>query len=109
MDEWANVQISSLRLSLTNKFQAYPDVPAQGENFRIFYKGKAEPVGGTSVSSPAFAGFVSLLNDARLNAGLPPMGFLNPFLYSSGFVGLNDISIGNNSGCGTPGFNVSQL
>ena len=40
-----------------------------------------EPVGGTSASSPTFAGLVSLLNEARLDAGKPAMGFLNPFLY----------------------------
>ncbi len=64
-------------------------------------------IGGTSASSPTFTGFVALLNDVRLKAGLPPLGFLNPFLYSKGFQGLNDITIGHNSGCGTTGFNVS--
>jgi tripeptidyl-peptidase-1 len=100
--------LSSLRLSLTNKFQAYPDVAAQGDKLKIFLKGKAMLIGGTSAACPAFAGFVSLLNDARLNAGLPSLGFLNPFLYSKGYAGLNDITIGHNSGCGTQGFNVSQ-
>ena len=88
-------------------FQAYPDVAAQGDNFKIFLKGKAILIGGTSCAAPTFTGFVSLLNDARLKAGLPSLGFLNPFLYSKGFKGLNDITIGHNSGCGTQGFNVS--
>jgi hypothetical protein len=90
------------------KFQAYPDVAAQGDNYKIFVGGKSELIGGTSASSPTFTAFVSLLNDARMNAGLPPLGFLNPFLYSKGFAGLNDITIGNSTGCGTQGFNVSQ-
>ena len=89
-------------------FQAYPDVAAQGDNFKIFLEGQAILIGGTSCSAPTFTGFVSLLNDARLKAGLPSLGFLNPFLYSKGFKGLNDITIGHNSGCGTQGFNVSQ-
>lgn len=79
---------------------------AEGLRFRIYYKGKPVSIGGTSASSPAFAGFVSLLNDVRLSQGLSPLGFLNPFLYSKGFQGLNDITAGNNPGCGTPGFTV---
>ena len=47
---------------------------------------------------------VSLLNDARIAAGLPSLGFLNPWLYSQGYKGLNDITSGNNPGCGTQGF-----
>jgi len=47
------------------------------------------------------------LNDARLKAGLPSLGFLNPFLYSKGFAGLNDITVGHNAGCGTEGFNAT--
>ncbi|KAF8806308.1 subtilisin-like protein [Phlegmacium glaucopus] len=87
--------------------RAYPDVSAQSDNFKIFLDGKAILIGGTSASSPTFAGFVALLNDARLNAGLPPLGFLNPFLYSKGFSGLNDIISGHNAGCGTQGFNAT--
>lgn len=29
-------------------------------------------------------------------------------LYSTGLAGLNDILVGNNAGCGTPGFNVTE-
>jgi hypothetical protein len=46
-----------------------------------------------------------MLNDARINAGKPPLGFLNPWLYGIGYAGLNDITLGNNPGCGTEGFN----
>jgi tripeptidyl-peptidase-1 len=44
--------------------------------------GMTFPAGGTSASAPEFAGVVSLLNDARLNAGKAPLGFLNPALYA---------------------------
>ena len=64
-------------------FQAIPDVSAQSNLFRIFFRGRAASIGGTSASSPAFAGIVSLLNDARLSKGLPPLGFLNPLLYNA--------------------------
>ncbi|KAF8914258.1 subtilisin-like protein [Gymnopilus junonius] len=87
--------------------RAIPDVAAQGDFFRVIIGGEAFLIGGTSASSPTFAGFVALLNDVRLNAKLPPLGFLNPFIYSKGFNGLNDITVGNNAGCGTPGFNTS--
>ena len=81
---------------------------AQGDRFRIWYRGRAAKIGGTSASSPAFAGFVGLLNDARLQANKPPLGFLNPLLYSKGVAGFTDILSGSNPGCGTPGFNVTQ-
>lgn len=87
--------------------QGIPDVSAQSDLFKVFIGGQAFLIGGTSASSPTFTGFVALVNDVRLSAGLPPLGFLNPFLYKQGFAGLNDITVGNNGGCGTPGFNVS--
>ncbi|KAH9482489.1 Tripeptidyl-peptidase sed3 [Psilocybe cubensis] len=88
--------------------RAIPDVAAQGDLFKVFIEGQAFLIGGTSASSPTFTGFVALLNDVRLKAGRPPLGFLNPFIYSKGFLGLNDITVGHNSGCGTPGFNTSK-
>lgn len=87
--------------------QGIPDVSAQSDFFRIFFQGQPGLIGGTSASSPTFAGFVSLLNDVRLSNNLPPLGFLNPFLYSTGNAGFTDITVGNNPGCGTEGFNVS--
>ena len=63
-------------------------------------------ISGTSASAPAFAGVVALLNDAMLAANKPPLGFLNPLLYGAGAAGMNDITVGNAPGCGTPGFNV---
>ena len=63
-----------------------------------------------SAAAPTFAGFVSLLNAARLAAGLPPLGFLNPLVYAVHAVApgaFNDIAVGNNPGCGTPGFNAT--
>jgi tripeptidyl-peptidase-1 len=69
--------------------------------------GKPMLIGGTSASAPTFAGIVALLNDVRLSNNLSSLGFLNPLLYSKGIGGLNDITVGHNSGCGTTGFNVS--
>jgi tripeptidyl-peptidase-1 len=37
--------------------------------------------GGTSASTPTVAGIISLINDHRLNGGLPPIGFVNQRLW----------------------------
>ncbi|KAF5388188.1 hypothetical protein D9615_000691 [Tricholomella constricta] len=88
--------------------RAFPDVSAQSDRFRIFLSGRSILIGGTSASSPAFAGIVALLNDVRLSRGLPSLGFLNPLIYSKAAAGFNDITIGHNSGCGTTGFNATK-
>ncbi|KAL9713097.1 hypothetical protein Ac2012v2_004338 [Leucoagaricus gongylophorus] len=87
--------------------RAYPDVSAQSDRYRIWLGGRPVLIGGTSASSPAFTGFVALLNDALLSQGLSPLGFLNPLIYSIPEA-FNDITIGHNSGCGTTGFNVTE-
>ena len=57
---------------------------------------------------------VSLLNEARLNAGKPAMGFLNPFLYKNQADGFTDVTVGSNKigrggGMALPyGFNCSK-
>jgi tripeptidyl-peptidase-1 len=66
-------------------------------------------IGGTSAASPTVAGLVALLNDARIAAGKPSLGFLNPLIYKLNGYGFHDIVVGNAPGCGTPGFNVSVL
>jgi tripeptidyl-peptidase I len=89
--------------------QAYPDVSAQADNFKVFLSGSSSRIGGTSASAPSFAGLVALLNDARLTAGKPSLGFLNPLIYSLDGKGFHDVVVGNAPGCGTPGFNVSTF
>lgn len=100
----------------------------------MFIGGNETLIGGTSASSPTFAGIVGLLNDARATNGLPTLGFLNPLLYSlqnatsngtatssssasspratttarvsfaNGTTPFNDVVVGSNPGCGTNGF-----
>jgi tripeptidyl-peptidase I len=57
------------------------------------------PSGGTSAACPVWGGLTGLLNDARFKAGLPAMGFLNPWLYSQGEDFLVDITRGAARGC----------
>lgn len=47
---------------------------------------------------------IGLLNDARLRAGKTSLGFLNPWIYSTGGKGFTDITGGAAVGCdGTNG------
>ncbi|VDC03355.1 unnamed protein product [Peniophora sp. CBMAI 1063] len=87
--------------------RGYPDVAAQGVNFQVVIGGQTGGVSGTSASSPAFAGVVSLLNDYRLSQGKSSLGFLNPMLYTTGVPGFNDITSGSNPGCSTDGFSTA--
>ncbi|EIW75873.1 tripeptidyl peptidase A [Coniophora puteana RWD-64-598 SS2] len=87
--------------------RAYPDVSAQGVNFLVYIAGKPENVSGTSCATPAFASIVTMLNDARLQAGKSSLGFLNPMLYGNASAALNDITAGSNPGCATAGFNAT--
>ncbi|KAJ5308786.1 hypothetical protein N7508_004165 [Penicillium antarcticum] len=82
--------------------RGFPDVSAHSlyPDYQIIAAGKTSATGGTSAAAPTFAGLVGLLNDARLRAGKPVLGFLNPFLYTKGFKALNDITGGASYGCG---------
>ncbi|KAF7375849.1 Peptidase S53 domain-containing protein [Mycena sanguinolenta] len=74
--------------------RGFPDVAAQGVNFEIAWDTELGTVDGTSCSSPTFASVVALLNDRLVAAGKSPLGFLNPFLYTTGRAALNDITSG---------------
>ncbi|KAH9051634.1 subtilisin-like protein [Lactarius deliciosus] len=88
-----------------------PDVSAQAVNFVIVIHSAGAHVSGTSCSTPLIAsvqtvaGIISLLNDFLISEGKSPLGFLNPWLYSTEVMsGLNDIISGSNPGCDTDGF-----
>ncbi|KAK1834613.1 tripeptidyl-peptidase [Podospora conica] len=78
--------------------RAIPDVAAQGSNFAVFNKNYTMMLAGTSASCPVFTGIVALLNAARRTQGNPPLGFLNPWLYSIQDA-FNDIKDGYGGGC----------
>ena len=92
--------------------RATPDVCALGEGFQVVQNGHVIAVGGTSASAPTFAGIISLLNEARLQAGKKPLGFLNKFLYQN-MDAFTDVTMGTNAiGRGTGpikyGFNATK-
>ncbi|KAF2216530.1 hypothetical protein CERZMDRAFT_34206 [Cercospora zeae-maydis SCOH1-5] len=88
--------------------RGYPDVAANGQNDVVVYNGQMNTISGTSCAGPTFAGVVALVNDALIAAGRPVLGFMNPWLYSVGYQGLNDIVQGSSSGCNTKGFPAQQ-
>jgi hypothetical protein len=58
-------------------------------------------LGGTSLAAPRWAAFIALVNQQASEAGEPPVGFLNPFIYSiaSGpdyFSDFHDMVSGSN-------------
>ena len=86
--------------------RAFPDVSAQGVNFVVSEQGQWQTYQGTSCSAPTFAAIVANLNAIRIDIGQPPLGFLNPFIYSRGYQGFTDIVQGHSTGC--TGFDVSS-
>ncbi|PKS10336.1 hypothetical protein jhhlp_002087 [Lomentospora prolificans] len=81
--------------------RGFPDISAHSSSpsYQIVIGGSASFSGGTSAAAPLIAGMIGLLNDARLRAGKPVMGFLNPWLYSEGYKALTDVVGGNSKGC----------
>ena len=53
-------------------------------------------VAGTSAATPTVAGLIAMANDARLNAGKPVLGFLNPFIYQNPDI-FFDVTLGSPS------------
>lgn len=87
--------------------RGFPDVAANGANYIIGIDGEFGLVFGTSASAPVFASMITLINDARLAIGKGSLGFINPLLYDPIFApAFNDITMGGNQGCGTPGFSA---
>ena len=64
----------------------------------LYYDGGQTIVGGTSWSSPTWAGYCALINQARANAGLPSIGLLGPNIYPLILTAnFRDITVGNNA------------
>lgn len=111
-DTWArpayqNTAVSAFLTKLGSKWdglynktgRGFPDVAAQAQNFHVIDQGSESSLSGTSASAPTFSGIIALLNANRIKGGKKPLGFLNPWIYSSGYKGLNDITNGGSTGC----------
>lgn len=89
----------------------YPDVAMLGEPETFIYinNGSTVDIGGTSESSPLWAGFMALANQQAASEGNPPVGFPNPAIYRLGEGPVStytncfhDITAGNNFNSQSP-------
>jgi tripeptidyl-peptidase-1 len=83
--------------------RGFPDIAANGWNVVTIDFDDVITGGGTSASAPTVAAILNRINEERLKAGKPTLGFITPALYANPSI-LNDVTVGNSSGCGTPGF-----
>lgn len=84
--------------------RGYPDISAQSQSFVTIWNGTIRLLDGTSASTPTASAIISLVNDALIAAGKPVLGFLNPWLYSTGYAAFTDVTSGSAIGCGGTGF-----
>lgn len=88
--------------------RAYPDISASSYHYMMVWNGTKKITDGTSASTPAVAAIFALVNDALAAEGKPPLGWLNPWIYSHGFQGFKDILVGSIPGCDTSGFPATK-
>jgi hypothetical protein len=102
MAKWQEGVSMTLNNGSTTK-RNMPDVAMVADNiFIVADDGTNENTGGTSCSSPLWAGFTALVNQQAVAAGLPTVGFLNPALYNIGtnsgyLASFDDVILGNNT------------
>ena len=73
----------------------------------------ANAYGGTSFAAPMWAGYLALANQLAVANGNPPLGFINPALYTLGLGSsyndlFHDITGGNNGNLATPGYDLAS-
>ncbi len=88
-------------------FRNSPDVAMVASNVLEIENGFSYQVGGTSISTPLWAGLTALINQQAAQNGLPPVGFLNPSLYAIALEPnyhscFHDITVGNNFSTTSP-------
>jgi kumamolisin len=84
----------------TGTFRLIPDVAAVADpntGAFVYLNGANAQYGGTSWSSPTWAGLCAIINQTRAANGLPPLGLLGPKIYPlNGTGAFRDITSGNN-------------
>jgi uncharacterized repeat protein (TIGR01451 family) len=85
-----------------------PDVALTADHVFVAYgNGSTNWFSGTSCAAPLWAGFTALVNQQGTANGKPPVGFLNPAIYTIGTgtsytVCFHDVTTGNNEWTGSP-------
>jgi kumamolisin len=87
----------------SKKLRNVPDIAgdANTDNYSCYDGGCYTGNGGTSYAAPLWAGFLALVNQQAAATNKPPLGFLNPALYTIGGAGnyrksFHDEVLGNN-------------
>jgi len=88
--------IYQLNANISDQYRVLgkPDVSADGDpgtGVEVVDNGTWAVIGGTSLSTPLWAGFVADVNQMRSDNKLKPLGFVNPFLYETVY-GVNGSS-----------------
>ena len=97
--------LGTLHDGLYNKEgRGYPDISVRAYHYIVNFNGTSTIFDGTSASAPAAAAIFALINDALAAQAKPPLGWLNPWLYSKASKGFKDVIAGSNAGCNTAGF-----
>jgi uncharacterized repeat protein (TIGR01451 family) len=92
----------------STSFRNIPDVALTADNIWVISdNGVGGSVGGTSAAAPLWAAFTALVNQQAANVGQPPLGFINPAIYTIGKGPLynqcfHDITTGNNTNANSP-------
>ena len=68
-------------------------------SYTVFQNGSISPSDRTSAALSVMASINALLNDARLRADKPVLGFPNPLLYLEAYKGFTDITSGQSLSC----------
>ncbi|KAL7945380.1 peptidase S8/S53 domain-containing protein [Trichoderma barbatum] len=87
--------------------RGFPDVSAVGHRVVCTRFDSVFLGGGTSAAAPIVAAMLTRINEERLKAGMPTLGFVTPALYANPSV-FNDITVGSSSGCSTTGFAAAK-
>jgi len=102
LPSWQQGISMAANLGSTNN-RNIPDVAFTAANIWLVADNGSDFVaGGTSAAAPLWAGFIALVNQQALAAGLTNVGFLNPTIYSickgpSYLQNFHDITTGNNT------------
>ena len=84
-----------------------PDVALTAQDVYVYFSGQGTMTGGTSCAAPLWAAYTALANQQAAQLGQPPVGFLNPAIYSlcrgtNYPATFHDITIGYNISPASP-------